>query len=93
MIRRLAALVVVLLVLTGTASASQGVLEAQSEALGLDELEDAGAEWMPDVDLTAGLDLDESISQILDTGSAELGGVIRKALRSGALLLVVVLLW
>ncbi|WP_209343501.1 stage III sporulation protein AE [Flavonifractor sp. AGMB03687] len=91
MIRRLAALAVLLLVLTGTASASQGVLEAQSEALGLDELEEAGSEWMPDVDLAAGLDLDESISQILDTGSAELGGVIRKALRSGALLLVVVL--
>ena len=86
------ALVVVLLtVLTGTAWASQGVLDTQSAALDLEELENAGAEWMPDVDLSAGLDLDGSIDQILDTGSAELGGVIRKALRSGALLLAVVL--
>ncbi|MBM6663848.1 stage III sporulation protein AE [Flavonifractor plautii] len=89
MIRRLAVLVVLLTVLTGTAWASQGVLEAQSDALDLEGLENAGAEWMPDVDLSAGLDLDGSIGQILDTGSAELGGVIRKALRSGALLLAV----
>ena len=91
MIRRLAVLAVLLAVLTGTAWASQGVLEAQSDALDLDGLEDAGAEWMPGADLSAGLDVDGSIGQILDTGSAELGGVIRKALRSGALLLAVVL--
>ena len=91
MIRRLAILTVLLVVLTGTAWASDGVLDAQSEALDLCELEEAGAEWMPDVDLNAGLDLDQSIGQILDTGSAQLGGVLRKALRSGALLLAVVL--
>lgn len=91
MIRRLAVLAVLLVVLTGTASASRSVLEAQSDTLGLEELEQAGSEWMPDVDLTAGLDVDGSIGQILDTGSAQLTGVIRKALRSGALLLVVVL--
>ena len=91
MIRRLAVLVVLLTVLTGTAWASQGVLDTQSAALDLEGLENAGEEWMPDADLSAGLDLDDSIDQILDTGSAELGGVIRKALRSGALLLAVVL--
>ena len=91
MIRHLAVLVVLLTVLTGTAWASQGVLDTQSAALDLEGLENAGAEWMPDADLSAGLDLDDSIDQILDTGSAELGGVIRKALRSGALLLAVVL--
>ena len=74
-----------LLACTGAASASEGVLDAQAEALDLDGLENAGAEWVPNADLAAGLDLDGSIDQILDTGSAEIGGVIRKALRSGAL--------
>lgn len=73
MIRRLAVLVVLLTVLTGTAWASQSVMDTQSAALDLEELENAGAEWMPDADLSAGLDLDGSIDQILDTGSAELG--------------------
>ena len=91
MMRRLAMLAVLLVVLTGTAWASESVLDAQSEALGLEALEDAGAEWMPNVDLNAGLDLDQSISQLLDTGNAQLGGVLRKALRSGALLLAVVI--
>ncbi len=91
MIRHLAILAVLLAVLTGTAWASPGVEERQASALDLEGLEQAGAEWMPGADLAAGLDLDGSIGQILDTGSAELGGVIRKALRSGALLLAVVL--
>lgn len=80
-----------LLAWISAASASEGVLDAQAEALDLDGLENAGAEWVPNADLAAWLDLDGSIDQILDTGSAEIGGVIRKALRSGALLLAVVL--
>lgn len=91
MIRRLAIFVVLLTVLTGTALAAQSVAEVQGEALNLSGLESAGAEWMPNVDLEAGLDLDESMGKILDTGSAQIGGVLRKALRSGALLLSVVL--
>ena len=54
MIRRLSVLVVLLTVLTGTAWASQSVMDAQSATLDLEELENAGAEWMPDADLSAG---------------------------------------
>ena len=91
--RRCLAAMVLLVLLAGTASAAgmETAAESQRAALGLDQLEDAGAEWVPDADLTQGLDVDGSIGQILDTGSAQLGGVIRKALRSGALLLAVVL--
>ncbi len=91
--RRCLAAMVLLVLLAGTASAAgmETAAESQRAALGLDQLEDAGAEWVPDADLTQGLDVDGSIGQILDTGSAQLGGVVRKALRSGALLLAVVL--
>ena len=91
MMRRLAVFMVLLTVLTGTALAAQGVKEAQGDALNLSGLERAGAAWMPNADLEAGLNLEESMGHILDTGSAEMGGVLRKALRSGALLLAVVL--
>lgn len=38
------------------------------------------------------MDLDQGIQYILDTGSGQMVGIVRKALRSGVLLLVVVLL-
>lgn len=73
------------------ATENDGVLSAQSEALDLDKLQNAGAEYLPDVDLEQGIQLDEGIQSILDAGSRQLFGVLRKALRSGALLLAVVL--
>ncbi|WP_243421238.1 stage III sporulation protein AE [Pseudoflavonifractor phocaeensis] len=92
MLRRLMVLAGLLLVLVLPAGAAEGdVLFVQGEALDLSGLEGAGAAWVPGLDLEEGLDLDQGIEQILDTGSAEMGGVLRKALRSGALLLAVVL--
>lgn len=93
--RIILAFLAALLLLPGvvTASASGGdVLSAQSEALDLDGLEDAAGDWLPGVELEAGLSLDEGLQSIVDTGSGELFGVVRKAVRSGVLLLVVVLL-
>ncbi|OUQ80125.1 stage III sporulation protein AE, partial [Flavonifractor sp. An10] len=93
--RIILAFLAVLLLLPGvvTASASGGdVLSAQSEALDLDGLEDAAGDWLPGVELEAGLSLDEGLRSIVDTGSGELFGVVRKAVRSGVLLLAVVLL-
>ena len=93
--RIILAFLAALLLLPGvvTASASGGdVLSAQSEALELDGLEDAAGDWLPGVELEAGLSLDEGLQSIVDTGSGELFGVVRKAVRSGVLLLAVVLL-
>ena len=93
--RIILAFLAALLLLPGvvTASASGGdVLSAQSEALELDGLEDAAGDWLPGVELEAGLSLDEGLRSIVDTGSGELFGVVRKAVRSGVLLLAVVLL-
>ena len=88
--RIILAFLAALLLLPGvvTASASGGdVLSAQSEALELDGLEDAAGDWLPGVELEAGLSLDEGLQSIVDTGSGELFGVVRKAVRSGVLLL------
>ena len=91
--RYIIAIGAVLLLLSGLGSAAASdVLAAQSEALELDELERAAEEYLPDADLEAGISLDEGIQAILDTGSGETAGVVRKAVRSGVLLLTVVLL-
>ena len=85
----------VLLLLPGvvTASASGGdVLSAQSEALDLDGWRTRRGTGLPGMELEAGLSLDEGLRSIVDTGSGELFGVVRKAVRSGVLLLAVVLL-
>lgn len=92
--RQAAALLAALLLLTGTAAAAGGeeVLSAQSEALELDELERAAEDWLPGVELEAGLDVDGGLRAVLDAGGEQLFGAVRKAARSGVLLLVVVLL-
>ena len=93
MIRRLIMLLLLVGVLSGTAWATDAdIPAAQSEALDLDGLQAAGEEWAPGVELEEGLDLEQGLQAILDTGSGQISGVVRKALRSGVLLLVVVLL-
>ena len=83
----------VLLLLSGMGAASASdVLAAQSEALDLDALQDAAGGYLPDGALEAGISLDEGLQTILDTGSGQISGVVRKAVRSGVLLLTVVLL-
>ena len=76
---------------TTAAAAAGDVLEQQSDALGLDELSDAAGEYAPE-GAVGEVDLNQGLSDLLDTGSAELSGVVRKAVRSGVLLLAVVLL-
>ncbi|MFR3922675.1 MAG: hypothetical protein ACLTYN_12660 [Dysosmobacter welbionis] len=51
-----------------------------------------GGDYLPDGALEAGISLDEGLQTILDTGSGQISGVVRKAVRSGVLLLTVVLL-
>ena len=91
MIRRLTALIFLLAVLGGAAAAS-GLPAVQAGALDLDGLQAAGEQWAPGVDLQEGLDLEEGLRNILDTGSGQVFGVVRKAVRSAVLLLTVVLL-
>jgi len=74
-----------------TVSASN-ILSAQSDALDLDGLEDAAGAYGTGIDVEAGISLDEGISYILDTGNDQIFNIIKKGLRSGLLMLVVVLL-
>jgi stage III sporulation protein AE len=72
-------------------AAESDVLVRQGEALELDKLAEAAGEYAPG-DAGAQVDLNEGLQSILDTGSGALWGVVRKAGRSGILLLTVVLL-
>ncbi len=73
-------------------------LEEQAEALDLESLEDSARaqleddSLLEDIDFLSGIDLEEGLIEILDTGSQEIDGVLRKAIASGVLLLVIVLL-
>lgn len=79
-----------LLLLAGCCGAEDGLRE-QADALELDELEQAAEEYLGEVDLTRGIDLDRELEAIFETGSEQLPGVVRKAAYSGVLLLVIVL--
>ena len=57
------------------ARASGEVFSAQSEALDLEGLVDAAEGVLPDLDLTEGVDLDQGIQYILDTGSGQMVGI------------------
>lgn len=61
----------------------------QEEELGLDELERAAKEQGGTADYGAGLD--EGLAGLIDTGTQELAGVVRRAVRSGVLILLILL--
>ncbi|MEG0825338.1 MAG: stage III sporulation protein AE [Oscillospiraceae bacterium] len=82
---------VLLLFLCGTCSAAE-VRDAQSDGLNLDALQNAAGEYGGTMDLADGISLDSGLQGLLDTGSGQIFGVVRKAVKSGVLLLCVVLL-
>lgn len=68
-----------------------GALAAQSESLPLDELERSAGEYAPQTEPDGGVDLDKGLVELLDTGAGQVTGILRTALKSGILLLVIVL--
>lgn len=68
------------------------MLKIQADALNLDGLKEAAEEYGPDIDWTQIPDLDNGLSELLETGTESLNGVVKKAVKSGVLLLVIVLL-
>ena len=86
---------VLLILFTGhTALALEGddIIRSQADALELDELRRAAEEYAPDFIWTETPDLNAGLAGLLDTGTGALRGVVQKALRSGLLLLSIVLL-
>ena len=80
-------MVLVLTLLTGAASAAE--LE---QGIDLSGLEEAAEGYTGDAAINTGTGLNDGLKMILDAGSETVGGVVRKAVRSGVLLLVIVLL-
>lgn len=78
------------LALPAQAVAPEDVLERQEELIEIDRLERAAEKNGGTVDY--GIGLDEGIEVLLDTGSKEIRGVVHRAVRSGVLLLAILLL-
>ena len=83
-----------LFLLTGQALAveTDEILQSQADALDLSGLQRSAEEYAPDMDWTQMPDLNSGLADLLETGTASLHGVVKKALRSGLLLLAIVLL-
>ena len=77
------------LCLPAQAAAADEVLITQEEGLELDKLERSAAENGGMADYGTGLD--EGLAELLDTGTRELGSVVRRAVRSAVLILVILL--
>lgn len=90
--KKLAMWGLVLFLLIGTCRAAVDVVDAQAGALELDKLEDTAQIYTGEIELNTDTDLDTGLRAILDTGSAQVFGILRKAIRSGMLLLIIVLL-
>lgn len=90
--RKIVIAAAVLLIWMAVPAAAAEVGQAQAEALEVESLEQAAEEYTGGLDLTTGTSLDEGLRQILDTGSEQVSGILRQAVRSGVLLLCVVLL-
>lgn len=74
------------------AETGEDICAQQAEALELDRLQRAAGGALEDLELTDGLELDRGLREILDTGTAAVPGILRRAVRSGVVLLAVVLL-
>ena len=78
------------LILPARAAGQEDILAAQEEALDVEGLERSARENGGEVGYGTGLE--EGLGQLLDTGGRELGGVVRRAVRSGVLILLILLL-
>lgn len=89
--KKLMMMLLCIMLLFTHAAASSDLLQQGSETLGLDKLADAAGAYSPSEEVPL-VDLGEGLQDILDTGTAQLMGVVRKGVRSTVLLLAVVLL-
>ena len=85
-------LLVLLLMPTALALDQGEILEEQTQALGLDELEQAGEAYTGQTEIGEDLDVAQSFHHMAQTGKEALGGVVKASVRSCVLLLAVTLL-
>lgn len=85
-------LLVLLLMPTALALDQEEIWEEQTQALGLDELEQAGEAYTGQTEIGEDLDVAQSFHHMAQTGKEALGGVVKASVRSCVLLLAVTLL-
>lgn len=89
--RALILTLVLCLLLAPRARATQEEWDDPGGAFVMEELEQAAGEYAPELDLDGGVDLNRGLQDLLDTGTSQVFGVFRTSLKSGVLILVVVL--
>ncbi len=85
-----AALLVLLALMAPARAADAGEGFQERPIIDTDELQRAAEDSGSDVEY--GIGLDEGIEALIDTGSAEIHGIVRRAVRSGVLLLAILML-
>ena len=90
-IRGLILTLVLFLILSPSARGAQEAVSAQSDLQALEDLKRAAGEYGADFPLDESISLDQGLSQLLQTGTDQIYGILRTALKSGVLLLVIVL--
>ena len=78
------------LILPAHGATVEEILQKQEQVLDIGGLEQAAEEAGSNIEY--GMSLDEGLSALVETGAAAAGGIVRTAVRSGVLLMVVVLL-
>lgn len=74
-----------------SAMSKEEVLDAQINALKLNELRNAAQQYAPDFSWDEIPDINEGLGDLIQVGSKSIGGIVKSALRSSVLLLAVVL--
>lgn len=87
----LIAICLLVIVLPVRALSVNDVLEAQRDELELDELEKEARQYTDGMDLQMEYDWEENISNLIETGTDELFGVTKKAVRSCVIMVSIVL--
>lgn len=83
-------LIALMAVMPAAAAVPEEVLKEQEKAAGVDRLERSARQNGGAVDY--GIGLDEGLAELLETGTGELKGIVKRAVRSGVLLLVILML-
>jgi len=83
-------LILVMLTLPASASSIEEIVKQQEKAADVSELERAAHRYGGLTDY--GVTLDDGLAELIDAGSEKLGGLVKRAVRSGVILLLILLL-
>lgn len=81
----------ILLIGQASAVSREEIIDAQIDALELDDLKSAAQEYAPDFNWGETPDFNDGLRGLLNEGSKSFGGILKRALHSCVLLLVIVL--